>query len=113
MSPPGIPSSPSDVRVSLASALGSTKKSKAKVKAKEVKKEVRNWFLVWLDWRVAGRALLCPGLLQCEGGKTEVHVLLSVLQAKCWFEKPKIQGRLSGSTCCYHLVFVCLHPPNS
>uniref|UniRef100_A0A493T456 Trinucleotide repeat containing 18 n=1 Tax=Anas platyrhynchos platyrhynchos TaxID=8840 RepID=A0A493T456_ANAPP len=41
MSPPGIPSSPSDVRVSLANALGSTKKSKAKVKAKEVKKENR------------------------------------------------------------------------
>lgn len=45
---------------------------------------------------MAGRALLYPGLLQCEGGKTEVQVLLSVLQAKCWFEKPKIQGRLSG-----------------
>lgn len=46
MSPPGIPSSPSDVRVSLANALGSTKKSKAKVKAKEVKKEVRGLVLV-------------------------------------------------------------------
>ncbi|KYO30745.1 trinucleotide repeat-containing 18 protein isoform C [Alligator mississippiensis] len=41
MSPPGIPSSPSDVRVSLANSLSSNKKSKAKVKAKEVKKENR------------------------------------------------------------------------
>lgn len=67
---------------------------------------------MWLDWRVAGRALLYPGLLQCEGGKTEVHVLLGVFQAKGSFEEPKIQGRLSDSTCCYHLVFICLYPPN-
>lgn len=41
-----------------------------------------------------------------------MQVLLGVLQAKCWFEKPKIQERLSGSTCCYHLAFICLHAPN-
>ncbi|KAL8175103.1 UNVERIFIED_CONTAM: Trinucleotide repeat-containing protein 18 protein [Gekko kuhli] len=40
-SPPGITSSPPDIRASLANSLSSSKKSKAKMKAKEVKKENR------------------------------------------------------------------------
>lgn len=75
MSPPGIPSSPSDVRLSLASAMGSTKKSKAKVKAKEVKKEVRLGSSVAAE---PGSILDCCSVRE---GK-QVQVLLGVLKAK-------------------------------